>query len=339
MPPVVPSPESIRAFENEQAFARWLAVNHAKKSEIFLRIFKKDSGVATITYAQALDVALCWGWIDGLRKRFDERSFLQRFTPRTSKSIWSQVNREHVARLTQAGRMTPHGLAQVQAAQADGRWDAAYAGSSKLSVPADLLAAIEADRDARAFFRELPELRLVLNHGGRPAVMTGVLEPWRTEIIAFAKETSAVVKCSGLVERAGVEWTKASVKPYVASLLEAFGTRRTMFATNWPVSTISSTYDLWVNTLVEILDDLGLSRDEKDDVMWRTASRHYRWPRSQRTGRSPPGWRRRRTDTQPPHSAPALQRRRPICSPSWPCAWGWCCAATSPRRPRSPRRG
>ena len=149
-----------------------------------------------------------------------------------------------------------------------------------LDVSIDTLQRAENLPRARAFFREFPGLRLVLNHGGRPAVMTSIVEPWRSEIQAFAKETSAVVKCSGLVERAGIEWSKDSVKPYVATLIETFGTRRVMFATNWPVITISSTYDLWVNTLVQILDELGLSKDEKDDMMWRTASKHYRvaWP-------------------------------------------------------------
>lgn len=146
----------------------------------------------------------------------------------------------------------------------------------ELDVSVDTLQRVENLPCARAFFREFPGLRLVLNHGGRPAVMTGILEPWRSEIRAFAKETSAVVKCSGLVERAGIEWSKDSVKPYVAELIEAFGTKRTMFGTNWPISTISSTYDLWVNTLVQILDELGLTQEQKDDVMWRTASLHYR---------------------------------------------------------------
>ena len=103
-----------------------------------------------MTYAEALDVALCWGWIDGLRKGFDERSFLQRFTPRQAKSIWSQINRDHVARLIKAGRMTPHGQRQVDAAKADGRWDAAYApirSASQATIPADLRAAIEAKRE------------------------------------------------------------------------------------------------------------------------------------------------------------------------------------------------
>jgi uncharacterized protein YdeI (YjbR/CyaY-like superfamily) len=160
MPPVVPDPASIRAFKTEPAFERWLAANHAKKSEIYLRIFKKDSGVSSVTYAQALDVALCWGWIDAIKKSFDERSFLQRFTPRKRKSIWSQINREHVARLIAAGRMQPAGLAQVEAAKADGRWEAAYASSSKSSVPADLLAAIQAEPQAHAFFRTLSKQNL-----------------------------------------------------------------------------------------------------------------------------------------------------------------------------------
>jgi uncharacterized protein YdeI (YjbR/CyaY-like superfamily) len=111
-----------------------------------------------VTHKQALDVALCWGWIDGIRKGFDERSFLQRFTPRRSKSIWSQVNREHIARLTAAGRMTAHGHRHVDAAKADGRWDAAYApmrSASEASLPDDLRAAIQANARARRTFKTL----------------------------------------------------------------------------------------------------------------------------------------------------------------------------------------
>jgi len=108
-----------------------------------------------VTYAQALDVALCWGWIDGIRKSLDERSFLQRFSPRTPKSIWSQVNRDHVARLIAAGRMTSHGQRQVDAAKADGRWEAAYAPMRSVTVPDDLRAAIEANPRARKTFATL----------------------------------------------------------------------------------------------------------------------------------------------------------------------------------------
>lgn len=132
--------------------------NHAGETELWLMIYKKGSGVPTITHAQALDVALCWGWIDGIRKAFDERSFLQRYTPRRARSVWSQINREHIARLTAAGRMTPHGQRQVDAAKADGRWDAAYApirSATKDTIPDDLRAAIEASPRARKAFRML----------------------------------------------------------------------------------------------------------------------------------------------------------------------------------------
>jgi uncharacterized protein YdeI (YjbR/CyaY-like superfamily) len=163
MPPVVPNPTRIRSFSTETAFESWLAANHAHQPEIWLRIYKKDSGVATVTHPQALDVALCWGWIDGLRKPLDARSFLQRFSPRTSKSPWSQINRDHVARLTAAGRMTPHGQQQVDAAKSDGRWAAAYAPirrASRASLPADLRRAIAANPRASAMFKTLNRMNL-----------------------------------------------------------------------------------------------------------------------------------------------------------------------------------
>jgi uncharacterized protein YdeI (YjbR/CyaY-like superfamily) len=116
-----------------------------------------------VTLAQALDVALCWGWIDGIRKSLDERSFLQRYTPRRARSIWSQINRDHVARLIAAGRMTPHGQRQVDAAKADGRWDAAYApirSTTHATIPKDLRAAIQANPRARQTFRTLGRMNL-----------------------------------------------------------------------------------------------------------------------------------------------------------------------------------
>jgi uncharacterized protein YdeI (YjbR/CyaY-like superfamily) len=158
MASVIPDPKKIKAFRTEAAFERWLSANHARETEIWLKIHKKDSGVPTVTHAQALDVALCWGWIDGLRKAFDERSFLQRFSPRKAKSVWSQINRDNIARLDAAGRMTPHGQRQVEAARADGRWDAAYAPIRKATsatIPSDLRAAIEASPRARKTFRTL----------------------------------------------------------------------------------------------------------------------------------------------------------------------------------------
>lgn len=163
MAPIVPDPKSIKSFRSEAAFEKWMAANHERRSEIWLRIYKKASGRATVTHLEALDVALCWGWIDGIRKSYDEESYLQRFTPRQAKSIWSQVNCENIARLTAAGRMTAHGQRQVDAAKADGRWDAAYAPirkANKESIPADLRAAIDANPRARKTFDTLGRLNL-----------------------------------------------------------------------------------------------------------------------------------------------------------------------------------
>jgi uncharacterized protein YdeI (YjbR/CyaY-like superfamily) len=156
--PVIPDPKTIKSFRTEAAFERWMRANHSRETQVWVRIYKKGSGVPTITNAQALDVVLCWGWIDGIRKAFDERSFLQRYTPRRARSVWSQINREHVARLTAAGRMSPHGQRQVDAAKADGRWDAAYApmrSATKDTIPDDLRAAIEASPRGRKTFRTL----------------------------------------------------------------------------------------------------------------------------------------------------------------------------------------
>ena len=163
MPPVKPNAKKVKAFRDAEAFETWLRANHDRETEIWIKIHKKDSGLPTVTHPQALDVALCWGWIDAIRKPFDDRSFLQRFTPRRAKSIWSQVNRDHVALLTAAGRMTPHGQRHVDAAKADGRWDAAYAPMRNATVdtlPDDLRQAIEANPRARRTFQTLGKLNL-----------------------------------------------------------------------------------------------------------------------------------------------------------------------------------
>jgi uncharacterized protein YdeI (YjbR/CyaY-like superfamily) len=158
MAPIIPNPKTIKSFRTGAAFESWMRRNHAREAELWLRVYKKGSGVATISTAQALEVALCWGWIDGIRKAFDEHSFLQRYTPRRPRSVWSQINRGHVARLTAAGRMTPHGQRQVDLAKADGRWHAAYApirSATTETIPEDLRAAIDASPRARKTFLTL----------------------------------------------------------------------------------------------------------------------------------------------------------------------------------------
>ena len=148
-------PTRIHVFKDQKSLAAWYRKNHVKARELWLKIAKKRSGLVSVTLPESLDVALMWGWIDGLRKSFDDEWFLQRYTPRGKKSIWSQINREHVARLIKAGKMTAFGLAQVEAAKADGRWEKAYASGSKLETPDDLLAAIAEEPKALETYRTL----------------------------------------------------------------------------------------------------------------------------------------------------------------------------------------
>lgn len=155
MAPFVVNPDSVREFRTAADFEGWLAANHDKAAEVWIKIHKKGSGRESITALEAIDVVLCWGWIDAIRKGFDAESFLQRYVPRGRKSIWSQVNRKNVARLAAAGRMMPAGQAQVDAALADGRWDRAYASVKTMEPPPDLLAAIEEEPAALETFRTL----------------------------------------------------------------------------------------------------------------------------------------------------------------------------------------
>jgi uncharacterized protein YdeI (YjbR/CyaY-like superfamily) len=141
-----------RSFRSAKAFRSWLAREHDRSDGLWLKIAKKGTGVETVTYAGAVDVALCFGWIDGQKARFDDTWFLQRFTPRRARSPWSQTNRHKVARLTEAGLMEPAGLEQVERAKADGRWDAAYGGSRSITVPDDFQAALVANPAARDAF-------------------------------------------------------------------------------------------------------------------------------------------------------------------------------------------
>lgn len=147
-------PERVREFVDEASFERWLSDHWDREPELWIRVFKLRSGRASITPAQAVDVCLCWGWIDAVRKGLDELSFLQRYCPRGRKSVWSQVNVANVERLTAAGRMRPSGLAQVEAAKADGRWARAYS-MKRSEAPADLLAAIRAEPEASAAYDAL----------------------------------------------------------------------------------------------------------------------------------------------------------------------------------------
>jgi uncharacterized protein YdeI (YjbR/CyaY-like superfamily) len=142
-------------FDSQAAWEEWLDANHGESPGIWLKIAKKASGIETVTHAKALEVALCFGWIDGQRKALDESYFLQKFTPRTPKSKWSRINRESAERLVAAGRMRPAGLAAIEAARADGRWNAAYEPQSTAAVPEDLQRELDSRPRAAAFFASL----------------------------------------------------------------------------------------------------------------------------------------------------------------------------------------
>jgi uncharacterized protein YdeI (YjbR/CyaY-like superfamily) len=145
----------ILSFRSSSEFRRWLAANHRQSDGIWLRIFKKDSGKASVTYAEALDEALCFGWIDGQKQRGDGASWLQRFTRRRPKSGWSKRNTQHAERLIKAGRMRAAGQSEIDAAKKDGRWTAAYDPPSKATLPEDFLAALRRNKKAQTFFASL----------------------------------------------------------------------------------------------------------------------------------------------------------------------------------------
>jgi uncharacterized protein YdeI (YjbR/CyaY-like superfamily) len=145
----------ILQFKTSVDFRSWLAKNHVKSEGLWLRISKKNVGEKSLTYAEALDQALCYGWIDGQKKPFDELSWLQKFTPRFSKSGWSKLNTQHVERLTKARAMAPAGLEAVEAAKADGRWEAAYASPKNAGPPEDFLKELAKNKKAEAFFKTL----------------------------------------------------------------------------------------------------------------------------------------------------------------------------------------
>jgi uncharacterized protein YdeI (YjbR/CyaY-like superfamily) len=148
-------PDKVREFRDAASFYKWLGKHHDQRNEVWVKIHKVDSGLKSITPKEAIDVVLCWGWIDGQRKAFDERSYLQRYSPRSRKSTWSRINVDNVARLVAEGRMTEHGLREVDAAKADGRWARAYKSVKEMTIPADLQAAIDAEPEAKAMLAKL----------------------------------------------------------------------------------------------------------------------------------------------------------------------------------------
>ena len=148
------------SFPSSRDFRAWLSKNHSRSDGIWLRIYKKGSRVATVTYADALDQALCFGWIDGQKKPYDQQSWLQKFTPRRAKSGWSTKNTQHAERLIKAGEMAPAGLKEANAAKADGRWTAAYDSFGSAAVPDDFLKALARNRKAMAFFATLNKTNL-----------------------------------------------------------------------------------------------------------------------------------------------------------------------------------
>ena len=146
---------AIKSFTSAEKFRAWLEKNHTRVEGIWLRMAKKGSGAKSVTYAEALDEALCHGWIDGQKKSLDERFWLQKFTPRRAASKWSKINTGHAERLIAEGRMAPAGRKQIEAAKADGRWATAYDSPGSAAVPGDFLAALKKLPKARAFFEKL----------------------------------------------------------------------------------------------------------------------------------------------------------------------------------------
>jgi uncharacterized protein YdeI (YjbR/CyaY-like superfamily) len=157
MPPVKVDPDKVHEFEDAASFYEWLGRHHDHEDEVWIKIHKVSSGLKSITPVEAIDVVLCWGWIDAIRKGFDDRSYLQRYTRRRAKSSWSQINVDNVARLIAEGRMMEHGLREVEAAKADGRWQHAYRSGKDMKIPDDLQAAIDAEPKAREMLAKLSE--------------------------------------------------------------------------------------------------------------------------------------------------------------------------------------
>ena len=147
--------DNFKSFKTAKEFGTWLEKYHNIESELWMKIYKKSAPQSSINWQEAVVVALCWGWIDGVKKSLDDQAYLQRFTPRRKGSNWSKINTEHVEKLIKKGLMKPHGLAHVEAAKADGRWAAAYAPVSQMVISADFLEALDSNIKAKKFFHTL----------------------------------------------------------------------------------------------------------------------------------------------------------------------------------------
>jgi len=160
-----PDPEKIRTFTRPEELGQWLKIHHATENALWIKMFRTRSGIPSVTWDDVVIEALCWGWIDGIRKSIDTHAYLQRITPRKARSNWSKRNRAHAERLIKEGRMTESGLAHIRAAKADGRWENAYT-ASEIDVPDDFLCALESKPDAKHFFGTLTKSsRFVIAHG------------------------------------------------------------------------------------------------------------------------------------------------------------------------------
>jgi uncharacterized protein YdeI (YjbR/CyaY-like superfamily) len=179
----------ILSFASQQDWEAWLQEHHSETAEIWIKIAKKGTGIASVSHQEAVEGALCYGWIDGQRGSFDEEYFLQKFTPRRPRSLWSQVNCEKATTLIAQGRMQPAGLRQVEEAQADGRWERAYEGQSKATVPEDFQSELEKHPEAKEFF-------LTLDRANRYAILL------RIQTAKQANTRSArIQKCIEMLER------------------------------------------------------------------------------------------------------------------------------------------
>ncbi|UPW18877.1 YdeI/OmpD-associated family protein [Agarivorans sp. TSD2052] len=169
----VPDPSKIITFATSQDLGQWLKVNYACENELWVKIYKKNSGMQSVTWDDVVIEALCWGWIDGVKKSIDDQAYLQRITPRKVRSNWSKRNTEHVERLIAADRMMEPGLVHVRAAKADGRWESAYV-VSEMDVPADFITALECTPNAKRFFE-------TLNKSSRYVIAYGLLSAKKPE--------------------------------------------------------------------------------------------------------------------------------------------------------------